>query len=429
MKVEFTEKIQIRSASVQAELSPKTRTLEKRNSGTLRVFNTLTQRKEAFRSRHPGSVQMFVCGPTIQDFIHLGNARTYLFYDVFRRHLSYLGNNVELVLNITDIDESIVKGAKAEGSSIRAFTAKREAAFVADMGRLGIRDVVFDRVSSHVTEMISQVEGLLKRGHAYRVDGSVYFSIDSFADFGRLSRQSPYEISLRPLEVAEGKRNQADFSLWRDSGEDEQKWESPWGRGTPGWHIQDTAVSSSHFGPQYDVHGGARELVYPHHEAQIAEMEALSGKKPFVKYWVHSGLLTQRREKMAKSRGNVRRVREVLDKHPAGALRLYLLSMHHREDADFTDAGLRKWEKVYAELRKSAKLLRSLGGAGTKGGPRVRGFVEAMNDDLHADAAIGIMIKTVRQASKTKDPEEVSEAIGLLRLASSVLGVEMNEVD
>lgn len=382
-----------------------------------------------FRSLEPGKVKMFVCGPTIQDYIHVGHARTYLFYDMLARYLRYLGNAVELVVNITDIDESIVKRARSEGKSIREFTEEHEAGFASDMKGLGINAVAFDRVSDHVKDMIVQVQGLLDRGNAYRLGGNVYFSIDTFPGFGRLSKQSSYEISLRPLEIAEGKRNQADFSLWRESSKEEQRWESPWGLGTPGWHIQDTAVSYSHFGGQYDIHGGARELVYPHHEAQIAEVESLTGRKPFVGYWVHSGLLTQRREKMAKSRGNVLRVREVLKEHSQGALRLYLLSMHHRKDAEFRERELRRWESRYSELRSNAGKIRSRAGGRSKEGPLVRAFLAALNDDLRTDRAIGMLVKEVSGAAKDGDPKRSSEALGLVEAASGILGVGLAESD
>ncbi len=370
---------------------------------------------------------MFVCGPTIQDYIHVGHARTYLFYDSLARYLRHLGYAVELLVNITDIDESIVKGAKAEGKTVREFSREHEAGFASDMKGLGITSVEFDRVSDHVQDMIGQVQGLLDNGHAYRLGGSVYFSIDTYGAFGSLSKQSPYEISLRPLEIAEGKRNQADFSLWRESGKEEQQWESPWGRGTPGWHIQDTAVSYSHYGAQYDIHGGARELVYPHHEAQIAEMESLTGKRPFVGYWVHSGLLTQRREKMAKSRGNVLRVREVLAGHSQGALRLYLLSMHHREDAEFKETELAKWEDVFSELIKAAERVRGKCGGRARDGTSARRFLAALDDDMHSDAAIKILVKEVKDAAKGGGPKEASEAFRLVELAAEILGVRLTE--
>lgn len=392
----------------------------------LRLYNTLTRRVQPFRSLVPGKVKMFVCGPTIQDYIHLGHARTYLFYDMLARYLSYVGYSVSYLVNITDVDEGIVKGAKARGLPLDEFTSKYEQGFLEDVGRLGIRSVSsFDRVTSHIPEMIQQVQGLLDMGHAYRVGGSVYFSVDTFPSFGQLSHQTPEEISLRPLEINAAKRNQADFSLWREGSEDEQKWEGPWGYGTPGWHVQDTAVSQAYFGLHYDIHGGARELIYPHHEAQIAQMEALSGERPFVRFWVHSGLLTQSKEKMAKSRGNAPRVRELLKDYDAGAFRLYFLSMHHRKDAEFNEFSLKSWGEKYDDLlNASERILRKSSGRPGKRSLTLP-FVSAMNDDLQAGEAIRYLVKVVKDRARQSGSDDAADTLSLLQTASSVLGVDM----
>jgi len=238
----------------------------------LKLFNTISMRKERFESLTPGQVKMFVCGPTIQDYIHVGHVRTYIFYDVLARYLRHLGFDVRFLLNITDIDDSIVKGAKRRRRTVENFLELNERAFLRDVKALGISTInSFERVSGYLPVMIQQASGLIRNGHAYRADGGVYFDVEKFPDFGRLSRQSRDELALRPLEISPKKRNQVDFSLWRPTTSKEQRWESPWGLGTPGWHIQDTAVSVANFGPQYDIHGGARELIYPHHEAEIAQ--------------------------------------------------------------------------------------------------------------------------------------------------------------
>lgn len=371
---------------------------------------------------------MFVCGPTIQDYMHVGHARTYLFYDMLARYLSYLGNKVEFVINITDIDAGIVKGSQSAGSSIEQFTAKYETAFVSDMKSLGIGSVQsYDRVSEYIQEMTRQVEGLLSNGHAYKANGSVYFSVDSFPDFGRLSRQSPYQLSLRPLEIAEGKKNQTDFSLWRASGDEEQKWDSPWGRGTPGWHVQDTAVSFSRFGAQYDIHGGARELVYPHHEAEIAQLESLTGVRPAVRYWVHTGLLTQRREKMAKSKGNVMWVRDAVRDFGPDAMRLYLLSMHHTKDAEFSEKALKKWREVHSDTVDNVKVIQQRSGESPHGHSKTASFLRLMDDDLQARRAIDYLLAEVRKGARDSDPSNAAGVIELVGVAASVLGVTLIE--
>lgn len=392
----------------------------------MRIFDTLAWRKEPFKSAVPGKVDMFVCGPTVQDYMHLGHARTYLFYDMLSRYLAYQGNRVSTVINITDIDEGIVKGAREAGTSVEAFASKYGKAFVDDMAALGVTTVSsYHPVSELIPQMIAQTESLIARGNAYRIGASVYFGVDTFPGFGELSHQTRDEIALRPLEIAEGKRNQADFSLWRGSNADEQRWDSPWGLGTPGWHIQDTAVSFVHFPRGYDIHGGARELVYPHHEAQRAEMNAYSGKARFVRYWVHSGLLTQHSEKMSKSRGTSVKVREILRDFSPGALRLYFLGMHHREDAEFREADLKRWEEKYWSLRSnSTKLQREPGRRAKLSGDSP--FVQAMNDDLRAGEAISYLVKTVERAARAGEGR-AGEALQLLKVASSVLGAPLVE--
>ena len=339
---------------------------------------------------------MMVCGPTVQGYVHVGNAKTYLFYDLLARYLAHLDYEVSFVLNITDVDEAIVKGAKAAGVATEAFVRKYEQAFLEDMRALRMESVSsYDRVSSHIPEIMAQVDGLLSTKSAYHAGTGVYFSVDSFPRFGRLSRQTHHQISLRPLEIGAGKRNQADFSLWRAGAEEEQKWDSPWGRGTPGWHVQDTAVSFSHFGPQYDIHGGARELIYPHHEAQIAQMESLTGKRPFVRYWIHTGLLTQRKEKMAKSKGNVLRLRDALRDYGPDALRLYLLSMKHREDAEFSIDELSCWRDRYWDLREKARSLAGAGRGGRHDGVALARFYSAMDDDLSSNRAVRHLVSSI----------------------------------
>ncbi|MDA4128600.1 MAG: cysteine--tRNA ligase [Thaumarchaeota archaeon] len=397
----------------------------------LRLYDTMTRRKETFRSIVPGEATMFVCGPTIQDFMHVGHARTYLFYDMLARYLAYIGYNVRFLLNITDVDEGIVNRAKAEGIRLSSFTSKFRRSFLTDMRGLGIRSVsAYESVSKFVPVVIEQIKGLLSRGYAYPADGNIYFSIDAFPDFGKLSHLTREQIMMRPLEISRVKKNQADFSLWRATSSVEQQWESPWGRGTPGWHIQDTAVSSKHFGAQYDIHGGARELIYPHHEAEIAQMEALTGRKPFVRFWVHTGLLTQRWEKMSKSKGNVLRIKDLLKDYDPNALRLYLLRMHHTVDAEFDESEVRKWEATYWRLRDLAKATadRSAGGH-QKLHPSSARFFAAMDDDMDGRSAIDFLLKVARKGARERNGREASRILQLLLTGSSILGVTLFDAE
>jgi cysteinyl-tRNA synthetase len=387
----------------------------------LRLFNTLTRRKEVYRSINPGQVRMFVCGPTLQDYIHVGHVRTYVFYDVLARYLAYLGNSVHYVVNLTDIDEAIARGARKARVSPADFSGEYGKMFLEDMKSLGVGSVsTYEKVSAYLPTMIDQAKGLLANGSAYALEGNVYFSIDTFPDFGKLSHLSRKQILMRPLELSPAKRNQADFSLWRRGAAGEQTWPSPWGEGTPGWHIQDTAVSATKLGSSYDIHGGARELIYPHHEAEIAQMEALTGAKPFVRYWVHSGLLTTKKQKMSKSRGNVIRARDLLKDYDAGAIRLYLLQMHHTKDAEFSERSLKRYEEVFDDLRGQSIAFGSGEGHREKRlQPEEVGFIDALNDDLDTELATKILIRSFRERS----PLEVRS--GLAALATYTLGLEL----
>ncbi len=368
---------------------------------------------------------MFVCGPTIQDSIHVGHARTYIFYDLLARYLKYLGYRVDFILNITDIDESIVKGAKRERQTIKVFLKRNEEAFLSDMKGLRISTVnSFERVSGYLPVMIQQTAGLIRNGSAYTADGSVFFDVSKFRDFGKLSHQTRDQLGLRPLEISPKKRNQIDFSLWRSTTGAEQRWKSPWGLGTPGWHIQDTAVTMANFGPQYDIHGGARELIYPHHESEIAQAEALTGLKPFVKYWVHTGLLTTDGKKMSKSEGNVYYVHDLLRKHDVNALRLYFAGLPHRKDVEFNEGSIDTIEERYCELRSKAQVIRRrTSGRSTSDTRLLRPFRRALNDDLNGSLAIDRLAALINDGARESDAGRLGNLHGAIAAASKILGV------
>ncbi len=259
----------------------------------LRVYNTMSRRKESFRPLTPGRVSMFVCGPTVQGPIHLGHARTYIFYDVVARYLAHLGSRVDFLMNITDVDERISTAAVEARTDPESLASVYSKLFLEDLASLGVSTVTrFEPVSRRIGDAIKQVSVLLSQKHAYAAGGWVYFDASSFPRFGKLSHQSRADLALRPLELSHMKRNLADFSLWRPEVLVQGKWPSPWGVGSPGWHIQDTAITLAVFGPQYDIHGGAYELIYPHHEAEIAQGESITGVTPMVRYWIHTHLVT-----------------------------------------------------------------------------------------------------------------------------------------
>jgi cysteinyl-tRNA synthetase len=369
---------------------------------------------------------MFVCGPTVQDYMHLGHARTYIFYDVVARYLTYLGYSVHFVLNITDVDERITDEARKKGKAPLAFARKYSRYFVEDMAKLKADSVCrFEPVSAHVGQMIEQVSRLIEKRHAYVVGSWVYFDVSTFPEFGRLSHQSPRELCLRPLELSLRKRNLLDFALWRPEILVEGKWDSPWGTGSPGWHIQDIAVTASLLGPQYDLHGGAYELIYPHHEAEIAEAESLTGLRPFVKYWVHTRLVNMRGEKMSKSTGNVVTVRDALRTYSADQLRMFLLSHHYRKDMDLK--GIGSTARRYTRLRGMAeKVLHAAGGASKESDEELlRHFCDAMNDDFNTPLALHVLGEGLTSALKTRSVVTAGRKLASVRMAGKILGVDL----
>jgi len=395
----------------------------------LKVFNTMTLQKEQFQTIVPGKVTMFVCGPTVQGYAHVGHARTNTFYDVVARYLSHIGYEVNFLMNITDIDERITETAKQQGVDPVRMAENYTKAFLEDMEGLKIYTVTkYERVSNYIREMIGQVATILRDGSAYVVDGTVYFDTTTFPDFGKLSHQTAEQLSLRPLELAPKKKNLLDFALWRPITLVEGKWDSPWGRGSPGWHIQDTAVTLNNLGSQYDLHGGAYELVYPHHEAEIAQAETITKVKPLVKYWIHSGLVKIKGDKMSKTAGNVYNIRDILKKYDSDSLRLYLLSHHYREDIEFDEKDLEKMQEVYTTMREKAKSMEER--RATKARRRDSGkvlvpFYSAMNDDFDTPKAIAFMRQLITDGHNEKDQNQVELYYESLRITSNILGVNL----
>jgi cysteinyl-tRNA synthetase len=392
----------------------------------LAVFNTLTQRKERFRSLREGEVSMFACGPTVQDYMHLGHARTYVFYDVVARYLAKLGYRVRFVVNITDIDERITDEARRKGRDPLALALEHSKTFIEDMAKLRVDSIwKFEPVSAHVDGMIDIVSRLIANGHAYVSGRWVYFDVSTFPRFGMLSHQRRGALSLRPLELSLRKKNLLDFALWRPETLVEGKWDSPWGRGSPGWHIQDVAVTSALLGPQYDIHGGAYELIYPHHEAEIAEAESLTGLRPFVGYWVHTRLVNMKGEKMSKSVGNVVNVRDALKRYSVDQLRTFLLGVHYRRDMDLS--GLDIAAERYLRMKALAAKALGLAGRG-QAEPDVdimRRLSAAMDDDFDTPRALQVIEAALASAAGAKGQASARAKLNAARDAARVLGVEL----
>lgn len=383
----------------------------------LMVFNTLSRRLETFEPLVGRRVFMFVCGPTVYDYSHLGHARTYVFYDTLARFLRKLGYSLFYLQNITDVDDKIVSRAAEEGKHPIELAREFESHYYEDMRALNVTSVnLYARASDYLKEIFEQIEALLNKGHAYVTESGVYFDITTFADYGKLSGQKPEELRVHRIEPDPTKRNPGDFALWRNRPREEFGWDSPWGYGRPGWHIEDTAISIRHFGKQYDIHGGAIELAFPHHEAEIAQAESFTGVKPFVKYWIHTGLLTVEGEKMSKSLGNFVTIREALGKYDANVLRIFLLSRHYRSPIDFRWEYLEQAKGSYERIINCFENIKELEEGESieekEFLERVRrgrlSFYARMMDDLNTAEAIGELHELVREANS------YSERVGVI---------------
>jgi len=373
---------------------------------TLKLFNTMSKKKEVFKPLDDKKVKMFVCGVTEYDYVHLGHARTYAFYDALVRYLRYLGYKVTYLQNVTDVghlldtgEDKIIKKAKEERKDpmeiVEFFMKHHLMAF--DRIRF-LRPDLLERATDHIKEIIEQVQTLIKNGYAYETNGSIYFEVAKFKDYGKLSKKVPKKlIAGARVEVNPDKKDPRDFALWiRAPPEHILKWESPWGLGYPGWHIEDTAIAMKYFGLQYDIHGGAIELAFPHHEAEIAQAEATTSIKPYVRYWVHTGLLTINKVKMSKSLGNFIRLVDALDKDDPETLRLWMASTHYRKPLDYNDTDLemmkKKIEKIVTTIEKIEDNLKKVENGKpvfvTKIEKLRKKFFEAMDDDMNTSLAL-----------------------------------------
>ncbi|RLB06683.1 MAG: cysteine--tRNA ligase [Deltaproteobacteria bacterium] len=328
----------------------------------LKVYNTITQRKEEFIPLRKGRVGMYVCGVTVYDLCHIGHARSAVVFDVIYRYLKYKGYEVTYVRNFTDVDDKIINRALQEGTSTDEIAEKYIQEFYTDMGALGLQEPTFEpRATEHIPEMIEMIKRLLEKGHAYLVGGDVYYSVESFPEYGKLSKRSLDEMKAGArVEVDERKRNPLDFALWKAAKPEEPSWESPWGRGRPGWHIECSAMSQKYLGETLDIHGGGKDLIFPHHENEIAQSEGAT-EKPFVRYWLHNGFVNIDREKMSKSLGNILTVKEILKDYHPEVVRLFLISRHYRSPIDFSRQEMevvrRNLERFYQTLAEINKIL------------------------------------------------------------------------
>jgi cysteinyl-tRNA synthetase len=386
----------------------------------LRVYNTLSGSKEEFEPLEPGRVGMYVCGVTVYDHCHIGHARANVVFDVIYRYLRYLGYDVTYVRNYTDIDDKIINRALKEGVPFNQVSERFIAEFDRDMVRLGLDLPTHQpKATDHVGEIIDIVRTLVEKGYAYQAGGDVYFCVEKFAGYLKLSGRNLEEMQAGArIEVDERKRHPMDFALWKEAKPGEPSWDSPWGQGRPGWHIECSAMSMKYLGGTFDIHGGGKDLIFPHHENEIAQSEAATGS-PFVKYWLHNGFVNINAEKMSKSLGNFFTIKEVLEKYDSELLRFFLLSAHYRSPLDFSDQNLTEaetgMERIYKALAGIDEALAGAAEPGAVESPALteaekevrekaelfpERFREAMDDDFNTALALGNVFDLVRSVNR-----------------------------
>jgi len=383
----------------------------------LTIYNTLTRKKEEFIPINPHEVKMYVCGPTVYDYFHIGNARSFIMADILRRYLEYKGFHVNYIMNLTDIDDRIIKKSIEEKIDAKLVAEKYTKAFFEDIEKLKVRRAdVYPKATEHIQEIVNFIEQLEQKGFAYNVDGNVFYDVSKFTEYGKLSGKKLDELeSGARVDVNEEKKSPLDFALWKKAKEGEPFWESPWGKGRPGWHIECSAMSCKHLGGTFDIHAGGNDLIFPHHENEIAQSEAATGKK-FVNYWIHFGFLNINNEKMSKSLGNFFTARDVLKLYSAESVRLLFSQTHYRGPLEFNDElldsaqkGLEKFENLIEKLNPHLNFYQSHKGEKETEGTKPnfdfekyeKDFETAMDDDLNTPQAVAVLFDFVRDVNKT----------------------------
>jgi len=390
---------------------------------TLHIHNTLTREKEKFEPLDPNHVRMYVCGPTVYDFAHIGNARPVVVFDVFARVLRRLYPKVTYVRNITDVDDKINAAARESGEDIRSITERTAQVFHEDMGALNALDPdVEPRATEHIDQMIEMISALIEKGHAYAAEGHVLFNVPSMNDYGRLSRRDREDmIAGARVEVAPYKKDAGDFVLWKPSDDETPGWDSPWGRGRPGWHIECSAMSAEYLGTRFDVHGGGLDLVFPHHENEIAQSRCAHGTDIMAKYWMHNGYLMVEGEKMSKSLGNFYTVHDLLKEYPGEAIRLELLQTHYRKPLDFTKDGIAQARNVLDRFYTALKNAADVTVAEERGDDKA--VLEALLDDLNTSEALSRLHGIAGALNTETDPGERGRLKATLLKSARLLGL------
>lgn len=396
----------------------------------MKVFNTLTGQKEDFRPRGE-AVTMYVCGITAYDESHIGHAMTYVIFDVIKRYLKFKGYIVRHVQNFTDIDDKIIERANRSGVPPAELVNKYVGQYFVDMDALNIeRADIYPRATEEIPKVIGIIQGLLAKGYAYESEGSVYFRVRNFPDYGKLSHRNLAEMISKASDYEEKKEDPLDFALWKASKPGEPFWESPWGRGRPGWHIECSAMALRHLGDSIDIHGGGQDLIFPHHENEIAQSESFTGVVPFARYWLHNGLMQQDKQKMSKSTGNLVSIKDALDRFSSDAIRLFILSSHYRNPLTYSEQALQASERV-AERLRWALTHRANAGEGVAlldAETFEQKFVEAMDDDFNTAQAIAMLLELTREINRgAEQGVNITKVQHTLLKLAGILGLTLKE--
>lgn len=411
----------------------------KNKMSKLSVYNTRTGSKELFQPLVPGKVRMYVCGITVYDYCHLGHARCYVAFDVIYRYLKYLGYEVEYIQNITDLDDKLITRARENDPSadikqkVAELARKFTRAYFDDMKKLNVLPAdSYPTATENIPEMQKIISGLIEKGVAYVREGDVYFEVAAFPGYGSLSGKNPEDLrSGARIAIDSRKKSPLDFALWKSSAPGEPAWESPWGPGRPGWHIECSAMSMKFLGPTFDIHGGGQDLIFPHHENELAQSEAYSGR-PFVRYWLHNGFVTINQEKMSKSLGNVFNLRDIYGVFSPRVVRFFLLSQHYRSPVDYSEEALKEARQALFRLDNCYGMaLHQLGDIFSLPPDRevMEQFEEAMNDDFNTASALAVVYKVVEEyyknSRKPELPEGLKTKLSAVKKICAVLGIDL----
>jgi cysteinyl-tRNA synthetase len=398
---------------------------------TIHLYNTLTREKQVFEPQEAGRVTMYVCGPTVYNYAHIGNARPAVIFDLLHRVLQLHFGEVEYARNITDVDDKINEAAARLGVPIDEISARYTKAYHADMAALGVRlPTIEPRATAHIDAMIRMIQRLVDAGHAYEAEGHVLFDIESYGRYGALSRRDVREmVAGSRVEIAPFKKNPADFVLWKPSVDPQPGWESPWGWGRPGWHLECSVMAESHLGETIDIHGGGQDLIFPHHENEIAQSVCAHGGKPFARFWMHNGFVTVDKRKMSKSLGNTLVVHELLKHYSGEVLRYLLLSAHYRQPLDWSEQELerarRTLDRLYGVLRTANDQFGPFAAADAPG----EAFLDALRDDLNTPVAIAEFNRVARDLAKADDREEARRIAAELLADAELIGLLQSPPD